>query len=286
MSPLEDWLEGMQPRLTGLLDFELSEGDAWDYSAASLARLEAEMLSRFVPTPDFLERVSGYLGEALLTAGGGRWAWDPGRGLPLVLPDEALALPPVCPADLVERALAAADGGEFGRAYRALELAVVERRAAEPGWEPHKEPTPGLDEVPGAMPSAELDTWLAVRKETWAAWLAEYGERPERWDFSVASLDELEALLLRLVSAPEELAARAELSEGAAWYLGEVLRPVLSAHWCYFPGDPDGENMFIGRPFLKQPVPNGRMVVPFVLLKGVLARREPGLLRQVAERLT
>ncbi|MEV4759355.1 hypothetical protein AB0J86_30265 [Micromonospora sp. NPDC049559] len=285
MEPLEEWLESMQPRIAGLLDLELPQGREWDYSPDSLARLEAEVLARAVPTPDFRQRVSGYLGEALLTTAGGRWGWETSRGLPLVLPDPELDLPPICPADLVERALANRDGDEFGRAYRALELAVTRRRATDPGWRPRKEPTPGLDPEPAAEPPAELDAWLAERKAGFAAWLTEYAPRPERWDFSVASLDELEEVLLRLVPAPEELAARAEFAEGASWYLGEVFRPVLSARWRYHPGEPDPENMFVGRPFLEQPVPNGRTVVPFVLLKGVLARREPGLLRGLAERL-
>jgi hypothetical protein len=283
---LESWLEGMQPRLAGLLDFELPQGQDWDYSAASLARLEAELLSRTVLTPDFLERVAGYLGEALLRACGGQWAWERGRGLPLVVPSQALALPPICPADLVVDALETGRGGVFAGAHRTLRLAVTQRQASEPGWEPHQEPTPGLGQQLGVQPSAELGAWLAARKAGWAAWLAEYGQAPERWDFSVASLDELESLSLRRVSDPRTLAAQAEFSEGAAWYLGEVLRPVLSARWCYFPGDLSEENMFVGRPFLEQPVPNGRMVVPFVLLTGVLARREPGLLRRVAEQLT
>jgi hypothetical protein len=209
----------MQPRLAGLLDFELPQGETWDYSAASLARLEAEMLSRSVPTPNFLQRVSGYVGEALLRAGGGAWAWDRGRGLPVVLVRQALNVPPICPADLVARALTTRNGGVFAAAHRKLHLAMEAGRG----------PTAGAGQDPGAKPPAELGAWLSERTAGWAGWLAEHEQQPERWDFSIASLDHLESLLLRRVSDPRRLARHGEFCEGAAWYLGEVLRPVLSA---------------------------------------------------------
>lgn len=288
MDPLEDWLEGMQPRLAGLADFEFPVGALPDYSEASLARLEAELVARAEPGTDFLERVAGYLGEALLSVAGGCWDWDDRRGLPVVVPDPELGLAEVrvCPAELVERARRHGSGAEFGRSYRDLERAVIQRQAAVPGWAPTKQPTPGLDRELTVYGSEYLDNWHAERAAGLPTWLAEYADRPERWDFSQDSLDELEAVTRRLVPGPDELAAYPEFADGAAWYLGEVLRPAMRAQWCYHAGDPDGDNMFIGRPFLDQLIPDGEVVVPFLLLQIVLDDREPGLLRQIFESLT
>ncbi|GAA2474406.1 hypothetical protein GCM10010406_08030 [Streptomyces thermolineatus] len=287
MDPLEDWLEGMQPRLAGLVDFEWPDGSLTDCSPASLARLEAELIARAEPGADFMERVAGYLGEALLSVAGGRWSWDERRGLPVVLPDPELGLPAVCPAELVERARQQRDGDEFGRSLRELERAAAEKQAAAPGWTPVKEPTPGLDQDPTAtFDSPYLDAWLAKHAAGLPAWLATYAERPGLWDFSQASLNELEAEARRRASGPDELAAHPEFADGASWYLGEVLRPAMRAQWCYHPGEPDGDNMFVGRPFLDQLIPDGTVAVPFLLIQVALADRAPGVLRRAYDRLT
>ncbi|MFF9347043.1 hypothetical protein [Streptomyces sp. NPDC014734] len=286
MDPLEDWLESMQPRLAGLVDFEWPDGSLTDFSPTSLARLEAELVARTGPGADFMERVAGYLGEALLSAAGGCWAWDELRGLPVVVPDPELGLSAVCPAELVERARRRRDGGEFGRSRRELERAVADKQAAVPCWTPSKQPTPGLDSELTAFDSPYLDEWLAKRAAGLPAWLAAYAERPGLWDFSQRSLDELETAARQRVSGPDELAAHPEFAEGASWYLGEVLRPAMRARWCYHPGEPDGDNMFIGRPFLDQLIPDGTVAVPFLLLQVAIADREPGVLRRVYDRLT
>ncbi|MFG2196778.1 hypothetical protein [Streptomyces sp. NPDC048639] len=287
MEPLEDWLEGMQPRLAGLVDFELPPGvlTLTDRSPVSLARLEAELLARTAPGADFQERVAGYLGEALLSAAGGSWTWDERRGLPVVSPDPELGLPAVCPAELVERARRRRDGEEFGRGLRELERAVAEKQAAAPGWTPSKQPTPGLDRELTAYAWPYLDAWLAKHAAGLPAWLAAYAERPELWDFTQRSLDELEAAARQQVRGPDGLAAHPEFAEGASWYLGEVLRPAMRAQWCYHPGEPDGDNMFVGRPFLDQLIPNGTVAVPFLLIQIALADRVPGVLRGVYDQL-
>ncbi|WP_406859037.1 hypothetical protein ABZO31_01800 [Streptomyces sp. HUAS MG47] len=289
MDPLEEWLEGMQPLLAGLVDLELPPGAVTlsDRSPEALARVEAELVGRAAPAADFLERVAGYVGESLLSAAGGHWTWDERRGLPVVSPDPGLGLPAVCPAELVERARRDQDGDAFGRSRRALERAVAEKQAAEPDWTPVKEPTPVLDHDPTeTFDSPYLDAWLAQRAAGLPAWLATYAERPERWDFSQGSLDELEAAARRQVSDPDELAEHAEFAEGASWYLGEVLRPAMRAQWCYHPGEPDGDNMFVGRPFLDQLVQEGTVAVPFLLIQVALADRAPGVLRHAYDRLT
>ncbi|MFE1786044.1 hypothetical protein ACFW9F_26610, partial [Streptomyces sp. NPDC059506] len=103
MDPLEDWLEGMQPRLAGLVDFEWPDGSLTDRSPTSLARLEAELVARIEPGADFMERVAGYLGEALLSVAGGCWAWDERRGLPVERPDPGRRRPAGGPAAQGER---------------------------------------------------------------------------------------------------------------------------------------------------------------------------------------
>ncbi|WP_030762759.1 MULTISPECIES: hypothetical protein [unclassified Streptomyces] len=286
MDPLERWLEGMQPRLAGLADFELPAGSLPDHSPASLARLEAELVARVEPGADFMERVAGYVGEALLTVAGGGWGWDEARALPVVLPDPELDLPAVCPAELVERARRHREGDTFGRSVRDLERAVADKRAASPGWTPRRQPTPGNGRELTRSGSDYLDGWLAEHAAGLPAWLTTYAERPDRWDFSRGSLDELEATTRRLVPGPAELSAYPGFADGAAWYLGEVLRPAMRAQWSYHPGEPDGDNMFTGRPFLDQLVPDGKVAVPFLLLQIVLANREPGLLVQIFEGLT
>ena len=175
------------------------------------------------------------------------------------------------------------DGGEFGRAYRALELAVAERRAAEPGWKPSKEPTPGLDKDFSAKPSPELDTWLRERKAGFAAWLAEYAERPERWDFSVASLDELEAVVLRRVSGPAELAERTRVFRGCRLVSRRGVSAGASGALVVPPGG-SGRRESVHRSAVPRPAGagGGRQSCRPVLLKGILARREPGLLRRLA----
>lgn len=283
MGSLADWLEGMQPRVAGLVDFEMPVGSLPDYSAASLARLEAELVGRGEPGADFLDRVVGYLGEALLTVAGGQWGWDGRRDLPVVLPDPELGLPAVRPAELVERALHRRDGDEFGRTYAYLAQAVAAKQAQASGWTPTKQPTPGLDRRPNTVRSEFLDGWLAERAAGLPDWLGKYAQRQELWDFSPESLDALEAAARDLVPGPAELSGHPEFADGAVWYLGEVLRPAMRAQWCYVPGELDANNMFVGRPYLEQPVPNGSATVPFLLLQIVLHDRTPGLLRKLFE---
>lgn len=71
-----------------------------------------------------------------------------------------------------------------------------------------------------------LDRWLAARNNEFPSWIAQFGAGAV-WDFSVESLDALEALIRQRASGPEELLEdknNADFLEGAAWYFGEVLR--------------------------------------------------------------
>jgi len=67
---------------------------------------------------------------------------------------------------------------------------------------------------------------LAARAEDFPRWVEQFGSGAQ-WDFSIESLDELEALIRHVAPGPEELLedkANADFLEGAAWYFGEVLR--------------------------------------------------------------
>lgn len=71
-----------------------------------------------------------------------------------------------------------------------------------------------------------LARWLAARNDEFPSWIAQFGTGAE-WDFSVDSLDALEALIRQRASGPEELLEEkhnGDFLEGAAWYFGEVLR--------------------------------------------------------------
>jgi hypothetical protein len=82
-----------------------------------------------------------------------------------------------------------------------------------------------------------LARWLAARHEEFPRWIKQFGSGLE-WDFSVDSLDALEALIRQVASGPEELLedkTNADFLEGAAWYFGEVLRRQDPDHarWSY-----------------------------------------------------
>jgi hypothetical protein len=71
-----------------------------------------------------------------------------------------------------------------------------------------------------------LARWLTAHNDEFPRWIQQFGSGQD-WDFSVDSLDALEALIRRRASGPEELLedkANADFVEGAAWYFGEVLR--------------------------------------------------------------
>jgi hypothetical protein len=71
-----------------------------------------------------------------------------------------------------------------------------------------------------------LARWLAERTEEFPRWVHQFGPSTQ-WDFSIESLDSLEALIRHVAPGPEELledTANAAFLEGAAWYFGEVLR--------------------------------------------------------------
>lgn len=290
---LEDWRELMHPRLARLQDFELPDDFPFDYSRDSLNQLEVIVLERFEvgswSTPDarsFVEGAMGYLGEALLRIGGGSWAWDDDAesssyDFPLVRPDGELGVPQVSPLDLIAVAARTRSGGEFARVHKALQTAVADRQAVEPSWNPTKELTPGVDDILDRAPSEFLDRWLAEREAGFPRWLADYAGGHGTWDFSPESLDTLQALVCSNITSVDDFYKPEfrDLTDGAAWYFGQVMKRVADAQWCYNPGEPDPYDPWVGEPYIKQTIQDGHANVPILGIEEAVHNREPGFLR-------
>jgi hypothetical protein len=299
---LDAWREEISPMLARLEAFELPEGFPLDFSAGSLTRLEEIVLDRIppgtasvAPLGSFLEAATAYVGESLLRTGGGRWDWDAGDDLPVVLPDEALAVPPVSPLRLIIAAASRRTGTELAGTHAAVAGAVERYVAAHPGWSPTKEPTPGVDEV-DAPRAPWLEEWLGERERAFPAWVADTGVAPAVWDFSPASLDALEAVVKRRLPGREALeqAAHRDFVQGSTWYYGEVARRnKTGTRWRYSPAVPGSSdplesyelNPFVGRPYIDQSGPEGDSLVPVLVLEALLTVDEPGRLRKRYNRL-
>ena len=278
---LTRWLEAMQPRLLRLQAFEMPAGFPLDYSPGSLDTLESQLLAQD-PGESLIDAAVGYLGETLLQTGGGHWEWDDERDTPVVHLDPVLELSPVSPRDLIVEADQRRTGHELVRTQRAVRAAVGRRQVRVPGWQPTKERTPGLDPVLEVSGEKFLDVWLPHRDEALARWVADHAADTGPWDFSADSLDRLESVIRGAVRSVDDVdvPANQELIEGAGWYLGEVLRREGHAEWTYNPGEVDPANEFVGRPYVKQMVHNGQVLVPYYALRNVVRASEPGFLRQ------
>jgi hypothetical protein len=71
-----------------------------------------------------------------------------------------------------------------------------------------------------------LVRWLSERESAWPTWVQRFGGDLD-WDFGPDSLGSLERTIRSVADGPEELLENpqhAEFFDGAAWYLGEVLR--------------------------------------------------------------
>lgn len=205
----------MQPWLVGL-----ESAIEVYFSRASLAEL-AELAAEG-GHPGF----DAYLGETLLRVGGGRWVEM--DGAPAVAADPSLKLSPVVPAGLLT------EPGRAVEVYDEWAAAVAARRGAVPGWQPVKEPTPGLDTRTEPATPPELRRWLAEREAEFPRWVARWA--PEgRWDFSASSLDGLAELLVRVLGEEGGLRdpANRDLVDGAVWYVGEVYRRVGGGQWAW-----------------------------------------------------
>ncbi|MEV0366734.1 hypothetical protein [Nocardia fusca] len=243
--PLSEWHERLFFVLMLLEDLELKgAGFAFDYSGGSLAALEREFLKRYVapeqiawPTRRTLtEGFVAYLGETLMRAAGGAWAWSTepdidgfGVDVPLVTADATLAVEPISPIRLLREVAEVRDGERFTVAHDRWACAVDEKKRADPSWRPVKEHTTVDRPDPESIPLAE---WLSRRGGSFQSWVDNYAP-DTTWNFTPASIALLEELVRRVTPTEKMLLdhANRDFLEGAIWYLGETMRRGLGGRW-------------------------------------------------------
>jgi hypothetical protein len=263
---LQEWLETIDVVLDRLRDFFLPKDFPFDYSPASLERLEELVLDEYPEVPPqpggsggaFVESVMAYLGEALMRTAGGHWAFrphpaNPSVKVPFVRLDEALGHDPISPLQLIIDALGKGTGTVFADTQAVLERAVVNRKAADPSWSPTKQRTHADDPAP-EPPANFLAGWLSERERSFPRWLHDYAGDPTAFDFSPGSLGALGEVARRAIPSGEAFdnPKNREFVEGATWYLGEVIRRATDAKWRYLDMDP-AINPLAGRPYLISP---------------------------------
>ncbi|WP_114560357.1 hypothetical protein [Desertihabitans aurantiacus] len=279
--PLDLFVDRLPVLLARLRDVELPDDFPFDFTTDSVAELDRSTAGQREDEADVLA-LGAYLGEVLLRIGGGGWRWDDRDG-PVVALDSRLGLEPVPVVRLVREGLPA--GRPLGAVVEPVEQGVAQQRRDEPDWRPRAEQPPAVDDLRVAdLPQpAWLTGWLDERSAAFAGWAEQHRGS---WDFSTASLDSLETVLLEHLDSPEAVsaAARTPLVDGAVWYLGEVLCRTRDARWHYFEPDPaNPPTAFAGRPHVTQDRPDGASVVPFGLLRAAVRARRPGELRRRAE---
>ncbi|HWL99873.1 MAG TPA: hypothetical protein VNP20_21210 [Nocardioidaceae bacterium] len=290
---ITDWRVRLDPMLAGLQDFILGPDEPLDCSAESLREVEDILLSETPPgaaPPEGLsEAAGGYLGEALLTAGGGAWTWDEASDLPAVRLDPALDLT-IEPMRLVLDAVLRRSGSVWSDELARVETAVADRRLSEPGWHPVRTDKPALQDAVSSSTAADpwLEDWLATRREQFDSWAVSAGA-PADLDFTPESLHQLERLLRARVASVDDLKAAEhdDFVQGAMWYLGEVARRHRDARWHYVPLDPDATggpnsraNPFAGAPYVAQDPPSEGAAVPMLELRAALRTDETGVLSE------
>jgi hypothetical protein len=278
--PTERWLDDMDLLLENLRFGLLPRDFPFDFSPASLTRLEPLLVAQWPPDgprdlvqDDFLRGALTYLGESLLRVAGGRWRWSGG---PVVSFDPALGLGDLPLTDLAARAADRDDDDVFAEAHGELTTAVEARRAQDPGWEPTKLFTPA-DPSGDPPPSAQLDTWLRRQKAAFTRWAKEHPEG-EPWDFSPRSIEALERVLLSTVALGEvaDPDAGHPVVEAAAWYFGEALIRNRDGRWTLTPGEPGMDSLTRGRPVVRPDEPDRSLVVPTVTVTSLLEHAAAG----------
>lgn len=278
---LDDWRERLKPMLDGLQDFVLGPDEPLDLSAESLHGLEHILLAEtplgLPPHEGLAETIGGYLGEVLLTIGGGAWAWDLASDLPVT----ALGVGEIVePMRLVLDALVQRTGTVWSAEYARIHALAAAHRNDDPGWEPTRTDRPALrTELRSAAPQDPwLVRWLAAREQQFPGWSESTG-RVGELDFSPKSLLPLEEIVRDRVPSTAALreSADSDFVQGAIWYVGEVARRHGDAHWIYIP-DHTGtsKNPFVGRPFVEHD--DGASAVPLSELKSSVLSDEDGVL--------
>jgi hypothetical protein len=279
---LDDWRERLEPMLEGLQDFVMGPDEPLDHSVESLRNLERILLAETPagqpPREGLAEAAGGYLGEVLLTVGGGAWTWDPDSDLPVA----GLAVGETAePMSLAIDAIVQRTGTVWSAEYERIQALVATRRNEDPSWEPRRTDRPAL----GAWTSDAEPTdpwlahWLTAREQAFPAWSATTG-RADDLDFSPESLLALEQVVRRRI--PTKAALQESLDDdfvqGAIWYVGEIARRHRDAHWRYHP-DPTGtsKNPYAGRPFVEQDDDAGD-AIPLLELRAAVLSDETGVL--------
>jgi hypothetical protein len=274
--PTGVWLDDMDVVLENLRFGLLPRDFPFDFSAASLTLLEPLLVAEWPPEEpddlvrdDFLRAALTYLGESFMRVAGGRWRWSGG---PVVSFDPELGLDDLSLADLTARAAGRADDGTFAEVHAELTTAV----SARTGRQPAKLVTPA-DPAGDPPPSAQLDTWLHRQEAAFTQWAAAHPEDGP-WDFSPGSIDGLERVLLSTAPAAEDPAI-----DAAAWYFGETVARNCNGRWTFTPGEPGDDSLTRGRPVVRMPEPDTRLVAPTITVATLVQMNAPGyLVRRLA----
>lgn len=291
---LDDWVDRIGLKLLHVEDLEGESEFKPDFTGASLENLERALLRHFGEPGDIADPqrrgladgAAGYLGEVLLRLAGGSWDWQDGE--PLIRADTAIGLAPVYPLRILARAVGGKSEHEFCTVYAAWEKTAARHRAANPNWIPAKTRTPGVDPVEVSPADvAYITTWANQRQAAFARWSQTYGPHVA-WDFGPASLDALENLLQYITPTPQDLRdpKHSEFVQGAVWYLGEALRRTTPGHWTFRTFDPTAPSVYAGDPYLQHANPDGKPVIPILVLHDFLRDRLPGTLREQHARWT
>lgn len=266
-----------------------------DYSPASLPEVERFLLSRFASPEEvaqpgnqgFSEGLIRYLGETLMRATGGGWAYEPqtskGHGLPHIQADGEHGLltgESVSLLGMILQAVRLRTGTVF------LETLEHVRGSFAPGRPTRS--TSGLGV--GARTRAEerfLAAWNAALPSHTVAWISAQAE-PDSWDFGRASLERLgRQLRARFEDGGELRAAREDAwVTGALCYVGQAMLRATSGRAIWAWGDPsrlEADDPRTAQPYtVIRPDSTGQdgpFVVPFALLRATLAGQDEALTR-------
>jgi hypothetical protein len=286
----------MHPRLYRFVDFVLPKSVIKDFSRQSLADLEQYLLDRWSDQAtflaqadtDFIDGAVRYIGETLIRAGGGGWhiSDEPNfafRGRPYIQLDTADQTP-ISPYYLMTALLSRRTGEVLTKLFDAQLRRVNARREQEsPGWQPRREPVPGISLGSDAeeAPQPERDAWVSGIPARLAALRDRSGAAAGTLDLSATSLRTLEELVLADITTMDQLEApeHRDITDQYVAYLGETLRTQAGGEWALRPGEM-GKNPYIGRPFLERTDAEGtrRTSVPSGSLGRLVRDRTAGAL--------
>ncbi|BBZ15270.1 hypothetical protein [Mycobacterium branderi] len=277
-TPAEQWASQRRNRFADWIA-RYGAGQAWDFTTDSLDAL-AEVVLEHCPAgtslldaatgQDFVDGAIWYLGETLHRAKPSRWSFSaevaevtgraptglnicanvPFDGYPAGFPLAVYLLEEldgvVRPTLLWEPDVPQTNPKRLRDTYDLWVTALIRERISQ-----SQKRREQARRRAGRRRSDEetLSRWLTARTDGFPGWVERFGSAQD-WDFSVDSLDALEALIRRRASGPEELLedkVNADFVEGAAWYFGEVLR----RH------DPDGSRWSFERSYHPEPYLSG-----------------------------